>query len=70
SEVTDEDFHAVRTLGNWVIKKYNLKGGGLTFRFGDSIYTGATVRHLHMHLIVPTVNPETKQALPVSFPIG
>src|SRR3990170_4987377 len=69
SDLTDADFNAVRVLANWVIKKNKIKGGGLTFRFGDSVYTGATVRHLHMHLIVPKLASK-KLAFSVNFPIG
>ena len=47
-----------------VLKKYNIKGGVLALRFGDTAYTGATVCHLHFHLIVP------KKSQTVNFPIG
>ncbi|MBI4836295.1 MAG: hypothetical protein HY817_03465 [Candidatus Abawacabacteria bacterium] len=70
AEINDADFHAVRILANWLTKKYKIKGGGLTFRFGDSSYTGATVRHLHMHFIVPILDSKKQQAVPVYFPIG
>ncbi|MBU0576341.1 HIT domain-containing protein [Patescibacteria group bacterium] len=69
-ELTLADFQAVMILINWAIKKYEIKGGGLTFRFGQTKFTGATVCHLHFHLIVPEINPETNRAKTVSFPIG
>jgi len=37
-------------------------------RFGDSDYTGATVTHLHLHLMVPKL--KRGKALTVEFPIG
>ena len=70
SHLTDQDFKAIRTLFNWVIKKYKIKGGALTLRFGDQNYTGATVSHLHFHLIVPKFNSKTKRATALNFPIG
>lgn len=37
---------------SWLEGKYNLHGGALLLRFGDTDLTGATVTHLHAHLIV------------------
>lgn len=51
-----------RTLG--------LSGGALAMRFGDSHVTGATVLHLHVHLIVPQIDQKTHSARVVHFPIG
>lgn len=70
SDLTVPDFQAVKYLVNWLIKKYRIKGGGLTLRFGEQIYTGATVRHLHFQLIVPQLKPKSKTAKVVNFPIG
>ena len=64
------DFKTVSKLINWAIKKYKIEGGGLTVRFGNSDYTGATVHHLHFHLIVPKFNKKKKEVDPVYFPIG
>lgn len=69
-ELNDKDFKAIKVLTNWVIKKYNILGGGLAFRFGDSTYTGATVRHLHAHVLVPQLDNQKGMAIPVRFPIG
>jgi len=70
NELTQSDFETVYKLANWAVKKYKIKGGGLTMRFGDSDYTGATVNHLHFHLIVPKFNNKKKKVDPVYFPIG
>jgi len=69
-DLTSKDFETVKYLVNWVIDKYKIKGGGLTLRFGDQNYTGATVLHLHFHLIVPKLKPNSKIAKTVNFPIG
>lgn len=68
NELTSPDWTDMVFLVNWVIKKYHLKGGGFALRFGETTYTGATVCHLHSHLIIPRVVKGVSK--PVSFPIG
>lgn len=70
SQLKLSDFKEIAKLGNWIVNKYKIKGGGLMLRFGDTAYTGSTVCHLHFHLIVPKINKKTKQADAVWFPIG
>lgn len=70
NELNLKDFQSVQKLTNWAIKKYSLKGAALTLRFGDTNHTGATVYHLHFHLITPKINLKTKRAKIVNFPIG
>lgn len=67
-ELTLEDLKSILNLSKWAAKKLGIKGGGLTMRFGETLYTGATVKHLHAHLIVPKADGD--QASPVYFPIG
>jgi len=69
SELTEIDLNSVKKLANWAIKKFKIKGGALTIRFGDTDHTGATVCHLHFHLISPKINKNGK-AQTVYFPIG
>lgn len=64
------DLRAVSYLIKWIIKKCKIRGGGLALRFGDTIYTGSTVCHLHFHLIVPGINKKTKRVKAICFPIG
>lgn len=68
AELTGEDFASIAGLVNWANEEYHIEGGGITMRFGDTLYTGATVKHLHAHLIVPIV--EDGKPLPVWFPVG
>jgi len=70
SDLTVEDFKTLRELIGWVIEKYKIEGGGVTMRFGDQKFTGATVHHLHLHLIVPEINGRLLNAKVVTFPIG
>lgn len=68
SQLDSLDLKAVSKLVNWAIKKYKIKGGGLILRFGKRIYTGATVNHLHFHLIVPKI--KKRKVKTICFPIG
>ena len=67
-ELTSNDFSCVQILVKHVMEKYGISGGALMLRFGETLYTGATVVHLHFHFIVPKV--EDGKALPVWFPVG
>lgn len=70
SQLTKKDFESVTYLANWAIKKWKIKGGAFAMRFGDTDYTGASVSHLHFHIISPSINSKTKKAEVVTFPIG
>lgn len=69
NELTNKDWESLRELTNWVIKKYKIKGGGFALRFGDTNYTGATVCHMHAHIIYPKTD-KNKKTKTVYFPIG
>lgn len=63
-ELGEEDIKSILFLIKWAAKKFDIKGGGFAMRFGETQYTGATVCHLHAHLIFP------KKKKTVNFPIG
>lgn len=67
-ELTGRDWSAIAYLANWAVKEFGIRGGAVTLRFGEPRYTGASVSHLHAHLIVPKI--EKGRAFSVSFPIG
>jgi len=69
-ELTKKDLETVAFLANWAIKEYKIKGGALAIRFGDTDFTGASVSHIHFHLISPKINKKTGKAKTVNFPIG
>lgn len=52
----------------WATREYAVKAGGVAMRFGDTSLTGASVSHLHAHLIVPDPNkpPEAKVKFKIS----
>lgn len=68
SKLSTKDLESVLQLSNWAVEEFNIRGGGLIMRFGETLYTGATVKHLHAHLIVPKAHGD--QASSVYFPIG
>ena len=68
-DLKQTDFATVSKLTNWAIKKYKIKGGALSLRFGDTKYTGASVCHLHFHFIVPELD-KSKRSKKFNFPIG
>lgn len=47
-----------------IIKAYNIPGGALCYRFGDTLYSGASLKRLHAHIIVP------KEEYKARFTIG
>ncbi len=69
SDLSLKDFSEIKKIVNFAIKKFNIKGGALALRFGDTNYTGATVCHLHFHLIMPELGIPSKPKT-VIFPIG
>jgi diadenosine tetraphosphate (Ap4A) HIT family hydrolase len=67
-KLSQKDLNSILSLSRWVTSKFNLPGGMLAMRFGDTQYTGATVVHLHAHLVVPK---RTKNKIGVvNFPVG
>lgn len=69
-QLTKKDLESVGFLINWAIKNWKIKGGAVAMRFGDTDYTGASVSHIHFHLISPKIDKKTKRAITVNFPIG
>ena len=45
---------------NELVNENDLNGGGLCFRFGDPALSGASLKRLHVHLIVPKKDNKTK----------
>jgi len=69
AQLTFKDINSVLSLSKWATKEFEIKGGALTLRFGDTNFTGATVSHLHAHLIYPAKG-RGKHSKTVNFPIG
>ena len=69
-EITGDDFVTVQSLLLWAVEHFQMPGGGLTLRFGDLDYSGATISHVHFHIIVPSFNQSTALPYLVNFPLG
>ena len=52
----------------WAEHEFKVCAGTIAVRFGDSSLNGATVRHLHVHFIVPS--PDKPDNEKVRFKIG
>lgn len=68
-QLLPEDWVSVGELLLWATKKYKIKGGGFGVRFGDTDYSGATINHLHFHLIAPGLD-KNGLSIPTDMPIG
>ncbi len=68
TELTISDLTSIMKLIKWVLNENKIKGGAFCMRFGSTLFTGATVSHLHAHLIVPVV--KNNKPITVQFPIG
>lgn len=56
SDLEADDFAELLSLFQWAEQEYKIVSGGIAMRFGDVTRNGASVRHLHAHLIVPSVD--------------
>ncbi len=70
SELTKKDFEAAAFLTRWAIRKYKIQGGAFAMRFGNTTFTGASVSHIHFHIISPAKNKKINRSKTVSFPVG
>lgn len=70
SDLTGKDFQDVLVLAKWAIKEYNIQGGALAMRFGNTNLTGASVAHIHFHILSPKRDKKTRLYKKVTFPIG
>ena len=63
-ELSKDAFDEVQVIINRLIKEYNLDGGAFCWRYGDPAKSGASLKRLHFHIIMPEQNKK------VRFPIG
>ena len=69
-DLTSKDFQDVLALAKWAIKEYNIQGGAFAMRFGNANLTGASVAHIHFHILSPKRDQKTRLYKKVTFPIG
>lgn len=71
SEFTPPEWAEFHELIAWAEKTYQLTGGSIGIRFGEPAETGATVRHLHAHLVVADMTKLNDPSYErVRFPMG
>lgn len=68
SELSPEAGAEMIDIAAKLAKQYNVAGGGLAMRFGDTRFSAGTVRHLHAQFIVPDVDAPNFE--PVRIKIG
>jgi diadenosine tetraphosphate (Ap4A) HIT family hydrolase len=67
-ELSAEEWTELHEHTNWLVDKYKLLGGTLMMRCGDTTHTGASVTHLHAHLVAPDF--ENKEREPIMARVG
>lgn len=50
ADMPEGAFEEILTVMRWAEKEFGIKGGGLYMRFGECLWTGGTVRHIHAHI--------------------
>jgi diadenosine tetraphosphate (Ap4A) HIT family hydrolase len=69
-QLTNKDLQDVLSLAKWAVQQFKIQGGALTMRFGNTNLTGASVAHIHFHIISPRQNKKTRLYKKIAFPIG
>lgn len=59
-----EMWEELKNIWDKLIVEYGIPGGALCYRFGDTLFSGASLKRLHAHLIVP------KEACKSKFTVG
>lgn len=54
-------------LVNWAVAEFNIEGGGLFMRFGDTNRNGGSVEHLHAQLLTGIEKDENTTGLKVKL---
>jgi len=66
-EISPKARNEMFSLASWAIDKYKIPGGGLSMRFGDLKYNGATIAHLHSHIVKGSKEGENNERLLVQL---
>jgi diadenosine tetraphosphate (Ap4A) HIT family hydrolase len=70
SDLDSDAAFELMELFRWAEGKFNIESGAFMLRFGDPSLNGATVRHLHAHLVVADPNTEKPEYKDVKFRVG
>lgn len=53
-DLKEGSFDELQGHVNWALDEFGIKAGGVCMRFGSVALNGATVSHLHVHIIEPS----------------
>lgn len=67
-ELNPEAGNELLEMMQWAQKEYQVPGGAMAMRFGDTDYSAGTVAHIHVQFIIP--NLESPGYEPVRLKIG
>ncbi len=70
SELKPQAGEELVTLSQWAEKEFQMIGGGLAMRFGDMNYSAGTIAHLHVQLLMPSIDDPDYDEKPVKIKIG
>lgn len=62
-ELSKEEWSELHEHINWLTETNNIPGGSFMMRCGDTSMTGASVTHLHAHLITPDFNNPEREPI-------
>lgn len=62
-DMSKEMWLDLKNVWDKLILQYNIPGGALCYRFGDTLYSGASLTRLHAHLIMPKRGYKTKASI-------
>ena len=63
SEITTDSWLELQDICKLEINNRKIAGGSFFMRFGDTQYTGATVSHLHAHIVSRDLNTNSKNPI-------
>lgn len=71
TQVSGPAWRELGTLLAWAAKREKIDGGSVFMRFGDTDRTGATIRHLHAHLLTGGPGAKKgKRSKPIDVRLG
>ncbi len=62
-ELSNEEWTELHNHINWLVDMHDIPGGSFMMRCGDTSMTGASVTHLHAHLITPDFNNPDREPI-------
>jgi diadenosine tetraphosphate (Ap4A) HIT family hydrolase len=67
-EISLEASVSLHSAFDWIMREFHIPGGAFVMRFGEMNYNGATVSHLHAHIVSGSEKNERSE--PIKVKIG